>query len=105
FLNRTTPGFELRTVGQNPNAARYAGMNVKWNIILALTLSGVLAGLTGAIEISSVQFSMQPAFFSGLGFDAIAVALLARNNPKSIIPAGMLWAALLVGAPLMQVRA
>ncbi len=105
FLNRTTPGFELRTVGQNPNAARYAGMNVKWNIILAMTLSGLLAGLTGAIEISSVQFSMQPAFFSGLGFDAIAVALLARNNPKSIIPAGMLWAALLVGAPLMQVRA
>jgi ABC-type uncharacterized transport system permease subunit len=105
FLNRTTPGYELRTVGQNPNAARYAGMNVKWNIIFALVLSGALAGLTGAVEISSVTFSMQPAFFAGLGFDAIAVALLARNNPKSIIPAGILWAALLVGAPLMQVRA
>ncbi len=105
FLHRTTPGFELRTVGQNPNAARYAGMNVKWNIILAMSLSGMLAGLAGSIEISSVQYSMQPAFFSGLGFDAIAVALLARNNPKSIIPAGLLWAALLVGAPLMQVRA
>ncbi|HEX2623557.1 MAG TPA: ABC transporter permease, partial [Phototrophicaceae bacterium] len=81
FLNRTTPGFEILTVGQNQDAARYAGMNVRWNIILGLTLSGALAGLTGAIEISSVQFSMQPAFFSGLGFDAIAVALLARSNP------------------------
>jgi general nucleoside transport system permease protein len=105
FLNRTTPGYELRTVGQNPNAARYAGMNVKWNIVFALVLSGALAGLTGAVEISGVTFSMQPAFFAGLGFDAIAVALLARNNPKSIIPAGILWAALLVGAPLMQIRA
>jgi general nucleoside transport system permease protein len=105
FLDRTTPGFELRTVGSNPNAAKYAGMNVKWNIVLALALSGALAGLAGAIEISSVQFSMQPAFFSGLGFDAIAVALLARNNPRNIIPAGLLWAALVVGAPLMQVRA
>jgi simple sugar transport system permease protein len=105
FLNRTTPGFEILTVGQNQDAARYAGMNVRWNIILGLTLSGALAGLTGAIEISSVQFSMQPAFFSGLGFDAIAVALLARSNPRNMIPAGILWAALLVGAPLMQVRA
>jgi ABC-type uncharacterized transport system permease subunit len=105
FLNRTTLGYELRTVGQNPNAARYAGMNVKWNIVFALVLSGALAGLTGAVEISGVTFSMQPAFFAGLGFDAIAVALLARNNPKSIIPAGILWAALLVGAPLMQIRA
>lgn len=105
FLERTTSGFELRTVGSNPNAARYAGMNVKWNIVLALMFSGALAGLAGAIEISSVQFSMQPAFFSGLGFDAIAVALLARNNPRHIIYAGLLWAALLVGAPLMQVRA
>jgi general nucleoside transport system permease protein len=105
FLERTTPGFELRTVGSNPSAAKYAGMNVKWNIVLALAMSGALAGLAGAVEISSVQFSMQPAFFSGLGFDAIAVALLARNNPRNIIAAGLLWAALLVGAPLMQVRA
>jgi simple sugar transport system permease protein len=48
---------------------------------------------------------MQPAFFSGLGFDAIAVALLARSNPRSMIAAGLLWAGLLTGAGLMQVRA
>ncbi len=105
FLNKTTLGFELRTVGANPDAARYAGMSVRRNIILALTLSGALAGLAGIIEITGVNFVMQPLFFSGLGFDAIAVALLARTNPRNMIAAGMLWGALLAGAGLMQVRA
>jgi general nucleoside transport system permease protein len=105
FLNRTTLGFELRTVGANPDAAKYAGMNVKKNIIFAMALSGALAGLAGVVEISGVQRNMQPAFFSGLGFDAIAVALLARTNPRNMIPAGLLWGSLLAGAGLMQVRA
>ncbi len=105
FLNKTTLGFELRTVGSNPDAARYAGMSVKRNIILAMALSGALAGLAGSIEITSVQFNMQPAFFAGLGFDAIAVALLARTNPRNMIWAGLLWGGLLAGAGLMQVRA
>ncbi|MFN8450205.1 MAG: ABC transporter permease [Anaerolineae bacterium] len=105
FLNRTTLGFELRTVGANPDAARYAGMSVKRNMILAMALSGALAGLAGTIEIAGVQFNMQPAFFSGLGFDAIAVALLARTNPRNMIVAGLLWGSLLAGAGLMQVRA
>jgi simple sugar transport system permease protein len=105
FLNRTTLGFELRTVGTNPNAARYAGMSVPRNVIFALAFSGALAGLAGTIEISGVQFNMQPAFFSGLGFDAIAVALLARSSPRNMIFAGLMWAALLTGAGLMQVRA
>lgn len=105
FLNRTTPGFELRTVGTNPNAARYAGMSVRRNLIFAMALSGALAGLAGTIEISGVQFNMKPDFFAGLGFDAIAVALLARSNPRNMIFAGFLWGALLSGAGLMQVRA
>ncbi|MCB9454541.1 MAG: ABC transporter permease [Anaerolineaceae bacterium] len=105
FLNRTTTGFELRTVGANPDAARYAGMSVRFNIILAMALSGALAGLAGAIEVSGVKFTMQPDFFANLGFDAIAVALLARTNPRNMIWAGLLWGALLSGANLMQVRA
>ena len=105
FLNKTTLGFELRTVGSNPDAARYAGMSVKRSMIFAMALSGALAGLAGTIEITGVQFNMQPLFFSGLGFDAIAVALLARTNPRSMIPAGLLWGSLLAGAGLMQVRA
>jgi len=105
FLERTTLGFELRTVGTNPHAARYAGMSVKRNIILAMALSGALAGLAGGIEVGGVQHNMRPAFFAGVGFDAIAVALLGRSNPKSILWAGLLWGGLLSGAGLMQVRA
>jgi simple sugar transport system permease protein len=105
FLSRTTLGFELRTVGSNPDAARYAGMSVPRSIILAMALSGALAGLAGTIEVSGVQLNMQPEFFSGLGFDAIAVALLARNNIRNMIFAGLLWGALLGGAGLMQLRA
>jgi simple sugar transport system permease protein len=105
FLTRTIPGFELRTVGANPDAARYAGMSVPRNIILAMALSGMLAGLAGTIQVAGVQFRMVPGFFSGLGFDAIAVALLARTNPRNMIAAGFLWGGLLTGAPLMQVNA
>jgi simple sugar transport system permease protein len=105
FLDRTTPGFELRTVGANPDAARYAGMNVRWNTVLAMALSGALAGLAGGIEIAGVHFNMTPGFFGGVGFDAIAVALLARNNPRNMITAGLLWGALISGGGLMQTRA
>ncbi|MCY3864494.1 MAG: ABC transporter permease [Chloroflexi bacterium] len=105
FLTRTTLGFELRTVGANQNAAKYAGMSVPRNVVLAMALSGMLAGLAGAIEISGVEHEMLPRFFSGVGFDAIAVALLARNNPKSMVWAGLLWGGLLSGAALMQIRA
>ncbi len=105
FLERTTLGFELRTVGANPDAARYAGMNVRLNTILALALGGSLAGLAGGIVVSGVQFNMQPGFFAGVGFDGIAVALLARSSPRNMIPAGLLWGALLSGAGLMQTRA
>jgi simple sugar transport system permease protein len=105
FLDRTTPGFELRTVGTNPNAAKYAGMSVRWNTMLAMALSGALAGYAGMIEMSGVQHNMQPDFFAGAGFDAIAVALLARTNPRAMLWAGLLWGGLLSGAGLMQVRA
>lgn len=105
FLERTTIGFEIRTVGSNPNAARYAGMSVARNVIIAMALSGALAGLAGAIEISGVNFNMFPAFFAGAGFDAIAVALLARSNPRNMVWSGLLWGGLLSGAGLMQIRA
>jgi simple sugar transport system permease protein len=105
FLERTTLGFELRTVGQNQTAARYAGMNVPLNVVLAMALSGALAGLAGAIEISGKEHVMFPNLFANYGFDAIAVALLARTNPRNMLWAGLLWGGLLSGAAIMQVRA
>ena len=92
-------------MGANQNAAKYAGMSVPRNVVLAMALSGMLAGLAGAIEISGVEHEMLPRFFAGVGFDAIAVALLARNNPKGMVWAGLLWGGLLSGAALMQIRA
>ena len=105
FLERTTPGFELRTVGLNQRAAQYAGMNVKLNVIMAMALSGGLAGLAGAIEVSGKSHVMYPELFAGYGFDAIAVALLARTNPRNMLWAGLLWGGLLSGSSIMQVRA
>jgi general nucleoside transport system permease protein len=105
FLRRTTLGFELRTAGTNANAARYAGISVPRTIVLAMALSGGLAGIAGAGEVMGVRYEVSTDFISGVGFDAIAVALLARGNPIGILFAGLLWGGLLTGARLMQVRA
>jgi simple sugar transport system permease protein len=105
FLKRTTLGFELRTVGTNSHAARYAGMSVPRSIVLAMAISGGLVGIAGAGEVMGVRYALSADYYSGLGFDAIAVALLARSNPIGILFAGLLWGGLLTGARLMQVRA
>jgi simple sugar transport system permease protein len=105
LLYHTTIGFELRTVGANPAAARYAGINVPRTIVLAMGLSGMLAGLAGAGEVLGREGALKAEFFSGLGFDSIAVALLARSHPFAIVASGLLWGGLLTGARLMQVRA
>ncbi|CAN5372359.1 ABC transporter permease [soil metagenome] len=104
-LNRTTAGFEIRTVGINPNAARYAGMSVPGTIVLVMACSGALAGIAGAGEVSGGLGFLTPGGFVGFGFDAIAIALLARANPFAVIPAALLWGSLLAGAPLMQLEA
>ena len=107
FLFKTTWGFEIRTVGANPSAARYAGMSVSRNFVLAMGLSGALAGLAGIGIVLGrpSEYSLKAAFSSGFGFDSIAVALLAKSHPFGIFPAAFLWGALRNGAGLMQVRA
>jgi ABC-type uncharacterized transport system permease subunit len=104
-LYKTTLGFEIRTVGLNQNAARYAGMNVPRNFVLAMAISGGLAGMAGSGEVLGLNYYLPAAFISGYGFDAIAIALLAKSNPFGIIPSAILWAALRNGAGLMQIRA
>lgn len=104
-IERTTVGFEIRTVGLNPHAARYAGMSPGRTIILAMAVSGAFAGVAGVAEVQGGNAFLQPGVFRNIGFDSIAIALLARANPWAIIPAAILWGALLSGAGLMQVRA
>lgn len=102
LLNRTTTGFEIRTVGANPEAARYAGMSITKNFVLAMALSGALAGLAGTGQALGLERNIKQLFSSGYGFDSIAIALLARSNPVAIIPAAIFWGALSSGRGTMQ---
>jgi simple sugar transport system permease protein len=104
FLSKTTYGFEIQTVGANPQAARYAGMSVTRTIVLTLSVSGALAGLAGASEVLGLYHTLPATFASGYGYDAIAVALLAKSRPLGVLPAACLWGGLRNGASLMQVR-
>ena len=105
LLFKTTWGFELRTVGSNPRAARYAGMNNVAVTIIAMSLSGALAGMAGANEIMGVNFRLMPAFSSGYGFDSIALALLGKNHPIGVVLSALLFGFLRNGARQMQLRA
>lgn len=102
FLFKTTFGFELRTVGANPSAARYAGMNITRNILITLCLSGALAGLAGANEVLGVNHNLANAFSSGYGFDSIALALLGKSHPLGVALSALLFGTLRSGATRMQ---
>ncbi len=95
-------GFEVSVVGDNPRAARYAGINLTRNIILVMALSGGLAGLAGMSEVSGVVHRLQERFSPGYGFTAIIVAWLAKLNPLAIILVSYLFAGLLVGGDAIQ---
>ncbi|MBM7540631.1 ABC transporter permease [Amphibacillus cookii] len=99
LLERTTYGYELRAVGYNKHAAHYAGINVKRNIIMAMMISGLFAGLAGAMEGLGTFGSMHThASFSNLGFDGIAVALLGANTAIGSVISAFLFGALKVGS-------
>ena len=105
LLYRSTIGFEIRTVGANPDAARYAGMKPRRLVVLAMTMGGLLAGLGGAIEILGRERYMAAAYSTNIGFDAITVALLGRAHPIGIVFGGLLLGAMRAGAPAMQSQA
>ena len=105
LLYRTTWGFEVRAVGANRDAARYAGMRPKLITIATMTFSGALAGLAGTCVLLGVTHSMTSSFGTTVGFDSIAVALLARSNPLVIVPAALLFGGMRAGAGLMQIKA
>ncbi|MHB9145374.1 MAG: ABC transporter permease [Symbiobacteriia bacterium] len=103
LLWRTTSGYEIRAVGLSPQAAEYAGISVPRNLILAMVLSGALAGLAGAVQVSGVQTAYYDALgFVGYGFNGIAVALLGRNHPFGVVVGALLFGALSRGAVSMQ---
>jgi ABC-type uncharacterized transport system permease subunit len=102
LLFKTTLGFEIRAVGANPRAARTAGINVSRSFVLAMAFSGALAGMAGAHDILGVTHFMPNAFFSGYGFDSIALALLGKSHPVGVLLSALLFGFLRAGAQRMQ---
>ena len=104
LLYRTTLGFEIRTIGANASAARYAGMSPRKLIVLTMSMCGLFAGLAGSIEILTLGY--YPAVFgTSIGFTGITVALLGRAHPLGILLAALLLGGMRAGAPSMQINA
>jgi general nucleoside transport system permease protein len=103
LLFHTTFGFQLRAVGSNQRAARYAGMRVHLYTVLALGFSGVFAGLAGGVQLLAVNHRLTEGFSTNYGFTAIVVSLLARNNPFGVIIASLFFAGLSTGGQNMQI--
>jgi len=97
FLWKSRAGYALRSVGSAPRAAHYAGINPKLQVLIAMGLSGALAGMVGVNEISGVQGKLTLDFVAGAGFTGIAVSLMGRNHPVGIILASLLFGVLYQG--------
>jgi general nucleoside transport system permease protein len=101
ILYRSLWGYEIRVIGNNPKAARYAGINLARNIILVMSLSGALAGLAGMNEVAALR-ELNGRFPRGYGFTGVIIAWLARLNPLAAIFVSFLFGGLLVGTKLIQ---
>lgn len=102
LLRHSSFGYQLRAVGISHTAARYGGIAPGWMIFLAMTASGALAGLAGAVEIAGIHHRLQDNFAPGIGIAAIAVALLARLNPLWVPVAALLFGILHAGSGQLQ---
>ncbi len=101
LLNRTRFGFDLRSTGLNPFAARAGGASPKRMIVTAMALSGMVAGLVGLVEVFEVE-KFRPNQIQGLGFAGIGVALLGRNHPIGVAFAALLFAFLDISSGILQ---
>jgi simple sugar transport system permease protein len=98
FLWKTTWGYELRATGQNPAAAEYGGISIRKQMILAMVISGALAGMVGVHEVLGYRYRYYDGFSANYGFTGIAVALLGRNHPAGVLVAALLFAVIQRGA-------
>lgn len=102
IMERSRWGYEIKLIGDNPNAARYAGINITRNIVFVMMLSGGLAGLAGMAEVSGVVHRLQERISPGYGFTGIIVAWLAKLNPFAVILVSILFGALIVAGREIQ---
>lgn len=105
LISKTSLGYEIRAVGISPSAAEYGGINIKTRMILAMFISGAIAGVGGAVHLSGVMFQANTmTSFIGYGLDGIAVALLAKNHPIGCIPAAILFGVLENSSRILQLN-
>ncbi|MCL1801926.1 MAG: ABC transporter permease [Promicromonosporaceae bacterium] len=102
LLNRSALGFQFRAVGENPRAARVAGINVSRTTILAMAISGGLLGLAGLFQLGTITGGFTDSIDAGIGFDAITVALLGGSSPIGVLFAGLLFGAFRAGGATLQ---
>jgi ABC-type uncharacterized transport system permease subunit len=103
LLRRTKIGYEIRSVGLNPSAAECAGINVAKNTVLAMAISGAIAGLAGVNQVMGYQHRFRYGVFEGLGFDGIGVAFIGRNSPMGVVLAALLFGILDYGGLAIDV--
>lgn len=103
FLRKTRWGYQLRATGANPGAAEYGGISTARQVILAMTLSGALAGMVGIGEVLGYRYRFYDGFSPGYGFTGIAVALLARRHPAGVLLASLLFGALIRGGLFVDI--
>jgi len=102
LVNRTRKGYEIRLIGDNPRAARYAGINIGRNIILVMLASGALAGLAGMSEVSGSVHRLQDGISSGYGFSGVIIAYLAKFDPFGVVVASIAFGALILAGREIQ---
>lgn len=105
IFDKTTFGYELKAIGFNGNASKYAGINVGKNMVIAMMISGGLAGLAGATYYLGYFCSMQPKVLAAMGYDAIAVSLLGNSNPAGILASSFLINIINKGSTYMSSKA
>ena len=103
IIDRTRWGYEIKIIGENPRAARYAGISIVRNILLVMILSGGLAGLAGFVQVAGISHRLQQGIVVGDGYTAIIIAWLARLNPFGVLIVAVLMAGLFVGGDQIQI--
>jgi simple sugar transport system permease protein len=102
LMARTTLGFAIRAVGENPRAAAHAGIPVNRVVFTTAIISGGLAGLAGVGEVAGMHFQVMASLSPGYGYTGIVIAMLARLNPLGVVPAALFFAAVATGAESMS---
>lgn len=104
ILNYTPFGFRTKMLGANPHAARYAGVDSRKQIMLIIMIGAIIGGFSGAVEVMGLKRRVYMEFVTGVGYESVAVALLAGGNPLGVVVSALFFAALKAGGATMSIE-